>query len=72
MVRSVTRSKALYQGRVAVAELGEGYEDLVAEARAEMSAANNGGEPAEAGESAGPATRQTASKASTSRNQAQK
>ncbi|THK34021.1 DUF5132 domain-containing protein [Ensifer sp. MPMI2T] len=56
------------QGRVAVAGLGEGYGDLVAEARAEMSAANGGAEPTESAE---PAARRPASKASTSRDEDQ-
>ncbi|WP_051440815.1 hypothetical protein M728_002172 [Ensifer sp. WSM1721] len=56
------------QGRVAVAELGEGYEDLMAEARAEMSAANGGIGPTESAE---PAARRPAPKASTSRDEDQ-
>jgi hypothetical protein len=55
------------QGRLAAAELGEGYGDLVAEARAEMSAANGRAEPAE---TAQPAARRPA-KASTSRDEEQ-
>ncbi|WP_081160268.1 DUF5132 domain-containing protein [Ensifer aridi] len=56
------------QGRIAVAELGEGYGDLVAEARAEMSSANGGAEPARSAE---PAARRAAAKASTSRGEDQ-
>ncbi|WP_085044018.1 DUF5132 domain-containing protein [Ensifer aridi] len=57
------------QGRVAVAELGEGYGDLMAEARAEMSAGNGRAGPAETAE---PAARRPAPKASTSRDADQK
>ncbi|WEX89902.1 DUF5132 domain-containing protein [Sinorhizobium garamanticum] len=48
MIKAVIKAGlvAYDQGRIAAAELGEGYEDLVAEARAEMAGPNGGTEPA--------------------------
>ncbi|WP_331376027.1 DUF5132 domain-containing protein [Sinorhizobium chiapasense] len=76
MIKTVLKAGlvAYHQGRVAVAELGEGYEDLVAEARAEMAATNRRVELAEAAKPAGsvePVARRPASKASTSRDEDQ-